>query len=148
MVFIKKVIDKPLGQILIEMGILTSKQLQEALEFQKKEKMPIGEILISLGFLKEEDIVYALSLQYGFPYLPLDNYDVDKEVIAQIPLELCLKYEIIPVDIIGKTLTVATPNPLNIENFKKLEEETGFNVQIFICTKTEYQNALEKYYKK
>ncbi len=146
MVFIKKVIEKPLGEILVEAGVLKKEQVREALQVQKQSKDPIGKILVSLGFIKEEDIVYAISLQYGFPYLPLDNYEIEERVVKEFPYHLPYKYKVIPIDIVGKILICATPDPLDRESLGRVEEETGLDLQIFICTESEYRRALEKYF--
>lgn len=66
--------EKPLGQILTERGVISHSQLEKALEVQKKDGGLIGEIIVKLGFATEEAIAYCLSLQFGFPYLPLENY--------------------------------------------------------------------------
>ncbi|RKY26780.1 MAG: type II secretion system protein GspE, partial [Candidatus Omnitrophota bacterium] len=73
--YFKKRIDKPLGELLIEKGLINRTQLQEALKVQKERGGLIGEVMVSLGFAKEEDIAHVLSLQYGFPYLPLEHYE-------------------------------------------------------------------------
>jgi type IV pilus assembly protein PilB len=57
--------------------------------------------------------VQALTVQYGFPYLPLEKYDLDSELIKIIPENVARQYSVIPVDSIGNILTVAMSNPLN-----------------------------------
>ena len=86
---IRKIINKQLGELLVERGIITHQQLDKALAVQKEKGGLIGEILVELGFVKEEDIAQALTAQYGFPYLPLGNYEVNIETINIIPLERC-----------------------------------------------------------
>ena len=69
-----KKVDKPLGQILVERGVISNPQLQQALDAQKRGGGLIGEVIVELGFAKEEDIAYCLSLQFGYPYLSLENH--------------------------------------------------------------------------
>ena len=64
----KKKIDKQLGQLLLEKGIISVRQLTEALVFQKEKGGLIGQILVKLGYAKEEEIAQAITIQYGFPY--------------------------------------------------------------------------------
>jgi len=113
MKYFKKRIDKPLGELLIEKGIINRAQIKKALKVQKERGGLIGEIIVSLGFAKEEDIAHVLSLQYGFPYLPLESYDIPKELVKIIPKQVALQYCLIPIDKIGSTLTIAMANPLN-----------------------------------
>ena len=101
---IKRLVSKQLGELLKERNIITDAQLKEGLEIQKEKGGLIGEILVSLGYAKEEEIAQALTVQYGFPYLPLDNYEIDREIIKLIPQETAKKYGVIPIDKIGTTL--------------------------------------------
>jgi len=143
---LKRVVSKQIGEILKESGIITEAQLKQGLEAQKEKGGLIGEILVALGYATEEQIAQALTIQYGFPYLPLDNYEIDREIIKIIPVDIARKYGVIPLDRIGATITVAMVNPLNITALEELEKITDCAVQPFVTTSTSFQNALKKYY--
>ena len=142
----KKTLNKKLGEILISRGLINAQQLDEALELQKKEDALIGEILVRLKYVTEEAIAWALTVQYGFPYLPLAGYEIDKEIIAVIPLDFAKQNGVIGIDKIGSVLTIAMSNPLNFEAIQELEEKTHCKVQIFISTLTEVHEMIRKYY--
>lgn len=144
----KKTTNKTIGELLIDRGIINHEQLNTAIERQNKEGGLLGEILVNLKFATETDIAQALTCQYGFPYLPLSNYEIDSEIIGAIPEHVCRQYNLIPIDKIGKSLTIAMANPLNIEAVETVELITGCAVQAFVSTATEIKQALEKYYKK
>jgi type IV pilus assembly protein PilB len=139
-------VEKPLGQILIERGIISKEQLDKALEVQRKEGGLVGEVIVKLGFAKEEDIAHCLSLQYGFPYLPLENYEISKEVIKLVPKNVSSHYCLIPIDKIGNTLTVAMANPLNTQAIEDLEDITSCDIQIFVSTPSDIRKSIEKFY--
>lgn len=144
----RRIISKQLGELLIERGVINQKQLNHGLEVQKDKGGLIGEILVELGYCKEIDIAQALTAQYGFPYLPLANYDIDPEVIKLIPERVCRQYLLIPVDKLGNNLTLAMSNPLNLLAIEDVETLTGMTVQTFVSTSSDIKKALEKYYKK
>ncbi|MCM8780382.1 MAG: hypothetical protein NC908_00445 [Candidatus Omnitrophica bacterium] len=144
---LRKIITKQLGELLIERGLVTPQQLDKALEFQKEKGGLIGEILVELGFTKEEDIAQALTAQYGFPYLPLSNYEISPEIAKIIPARVAKQYLILPIDKIGNNLTVAMSNPLNVQAIEDVELITGCSVQAFVSTSTDIKMAIEKYYK-
>ena len=131
----------------MERGIITEEQLDKALVTQKQSGGLIGEILVSLGFAKEEDIAQALTGQYGFPYLPLSNYDIDPEMANIVPARVARQYMLMPIDKIGNNLTVAMSNPLNVQASEDVELISGCSVQIFVSTSTDIKKAIEKYYK-
>ncbi len=145
--FRKKKIEKLLGEILVEKNIITSEQLKEVLDTQAKEGGLIGEIIVNKKFATEEEIAQCISFQYGFPFLPLENYDIPQEVIKLIPKNVAHHYCLIPIDKIGNTLTVAMANPLNMEAVEDLEDITSLNIQIFISTSSDVRKAIARFYK-
>jgi len=144
---IRKIINKQLGELLIERGVISKGQLEEALDCQRNKGGLIGEILVELGFVKEEDIAQALTAQYGFPYLPLCNYEVNPEVAHIVPRRVARQYLVLPIDKIGNNLTLAMSNPLNIQAVEDVELLTGCNVQAFVSTSSDIKKAIDKYYK-
>jgi len=144
----EKTNKKQLGELLIERGVITHEQLALAIDYQKTHKGLIGELLVELNYATEKDIAQALTCQYGFPYLPLNNYEIDPQVISSIPEEICRKFCLIPIDKIGKSLTIAMANPLNRIAAEDVELLTNCLIQIFVSTATEIKECIEKYYKK
>ncbi len=144
----KRIINKQLGELLIEQGIITQSQLEKALALQKEKGGLIGELLIENGACKEEDVAQALTVQYGFPFLPLGNYEISSDIISMIPLKVARQYLMVPVDKIGNNLTLGMVNPLNVLAVEEAETLTGCSIQIFVCTVSDVKKAIEKYYKK
>lgn len=147
MPLIRRIINKELGELLIERGIINQHQLEKALLVQREKGGLIGEVLIDLGFAKEEDIAQALTAQYGFPYLPLSNYDINPEIVNIIPSRVARQYLLLAIDKIGNNLTVAMSNPLNVQAIEDVELLSGCSVQTFVSTSSDIKKAIEKYYK-
>lgn len=144
---LRRIINKQLGELLIERGIITKVQLEKALLVQREKGGLIGEILVELGFTREEEIAQALTAQYGFPYLPLSNYDINPELTNIIPLRVARQYLLIPIDKIGNSITIAMSNPLNVQAVEDVELLTGLGVQTFVSTSSDIKKAIAKYYK-
>ena len=143
----KKGVHKQLGQLLLERKIITKKKLEHALEVQKEKGGLIGQIMVGLGYATEEAIAQALTAQYGYPYLPLENYTIDPEVVKIVPKNVASQYCLIPVDKIGGNLTLAMSNPLNTLAVEDIELVSGLCIQIFVSTGTDIRKAIERYYK-
>ncbi len=143
----KRTSTKQIGQLLIEKGALSHDQLNLALAKQKEMGGLLGEVLVEMNFVTERDIAQVLTSQYGFPYLPLANYEIDDEVIKSVPENICRQFCLIPIDKIGKSLTLAMSNPLNIQAAEDVEILTGCTIQTFVSTTTEIKQSIEKYYK-
>ena len=101
-----------------------------------------------LGYAKEEEIAQVLTVQYGFPYLPLESYEISPDAIKLIPENVAKQYNLIAIDRIGSLLTISMSNPLNIQAVEDIEMLTGCKIQVFISTMSDVSNAIKKYYSK
>jgi len=144
--FKHRALKEQLGQVLIQRKIITPEQLSQALALQQEQGGLLGEILTKLGFTTEEDITQALAIQHDFPYLPLDNYEIDSEAVKLIPESLVRKYHILPIDKMGDILTVVMANPLEEKTIEEIEALTKCKIEIFVATYTEIKEAIERCY--
>lgn len=137
-----------IGRILIERKKITPVQLEQALKIQQDGHGFIGEILVKLGYLDDLDIVVALVNQCGLPYISVNKYTIDPEVLKLIPVAVAREHHVIALDRIGDVLSVVVTNPLTDELREKLETLTGCHVATFISTKREIDEAIERSYQK
>ncbi|MGH7198915.1 MAG: hypothetical protein ACREH5_09295 [Candidatus Omnitrophota bacterium] len=143
----KKVVPKQLGELLVDSGVVTPEQLKEALEIQKEKDELLGQILIGLGYATEQAIAQALTVQYGFPYLPLTDYEIERDIARTIPEHVARQFGLVAVDRLGKILTVAMSNPLNAQAIHEVEKITHLNVQVFVTTQSDINDAIKRCYK-
>lgn len=145
---IKRIVTKQLGELLLERGVINEEQLNKALKTQKERGGLIGQVLVMLGYAKEEEIAQALTIQYGFPYLPLECYEINVEAMKLIPQNVAEQYNLIAIDRMGDLLTIAMSNPLNVQAAEDVEMLANCKVQVFVSTMTDVNNAIKKYYQK
>ena len=145
---VKRVVLKLLGELLLERGVINADQLNKALKVQKEQGGLIGRILVNLGYANEEAIAQAITVQYGFPYLPLGSYEVNLEAMKLIPQNVAEQYNLIAIDRMGDVLTIAMSNPLNIQAVEDIELISHCTVQVFVSTMTDISDAIAKYYRK
>ena len=142
----KRIISKQLGELLLDRKIISERQLQKALAIQKDKGGLIGGILVLLGFATEEQIAQSLTTQFGYPYLPLTNYEIDVKTVKLIPENVAVQYNMIIIDKIGNSLTVAMSDPLNIHAIEDVELITSCKVQVFVSTQTDIKESIKRYY--
>ena len=135
-----------LGEILIQRKRVTREQVEGALQIQKEKGGFIGEILVNLGLLDERDIVVALVIQCGLPYIAVNKYAIDPQIVRLIPQEVAQKEKVIALDRIGEILSVVMVNPLTDEKKNYLEVLTKCRVVTFISTKSEIEEAIAHNY--
>jgi hypothetical protein len=114
--------QKSLPETLLAQGQVTREQLEQALARQKETGQFIGEILIEQGAIDENSLLSFLAKFCKVPHLSLLDYLIDKDIAGLIPREVCMKYRLLPIDKIGRNLTVAMVNPLNAEALQKIRE--------------------------
>lgn len=141
-------LKKKFGEILLEKKLVSDDQLKKALELQQKEGLTLGQTIIKLGFISEEVMNQELSEFYGIPYLKLTDYEIDPASIQIVPEDLVRKYNVIPLDKIGKTLTVAMADFNNVLILDELRAVTNCQIFTLAASATDITNAIDRYYKK
>ena len=120
---------KKLGDLLVESGLITMKQLDEALGLQKQTGKKIGEILIDKGYITRKSICEVLEYQMGIPYVDLALLRVEPQIVRIIPENMARKHEIVSIKLENNVLTVAASDPLNSIAFDDVRIFTGYEVQ-------------------
>ncbi len=137
---------KKIGDIFIERGLITAAQLAEALREQEKTGHKVGQILVDRGLITDEQLLETVSERLGIPKITLGSLVIDSMVVAMVPVEVARRYSLIPVFKIGKTLTVAMAEPLNIIAIEELKYITKCDVRRVIASPTEIASAIDQYY--
>jgi type IV pilus assembly protein PilB len=139
---------KLLGEILLDEGLISEEQLKAGLEKQKREKgLKIGEALVALGVVNEEDVAKAIWQQRKIPYVDLDSYVLDPNVIELVPEKVARAYTALPLFKIGNALTVAMADPLNLIAVDDLRSKTGCEIEPVISTEGKITRCLDHYYR-
>ena len=104
---------KRLGDMLVEMSLITEEQLQQALKIQKEERDRLGATLVKHGFITEAQMVDALRLQLGIDYIDLTKTDIKPEMSQYIPKALARENRMVPVSVSKDMLFLAMADPTN-----------------------------------
>ena len=135
-----------LGELLTKASLITQEQLKEALKSQKDTGGKLGETLIKLGFVSEEEITECLSQQFGVPSINLAHFEIDGSVIKLIPADVARKYNILPVNKTGATITIAMADPTNVFAMDDIKFMTGYNVEPVVASELGIKSAIDSYY--
>ncbi len=130
---------------LIDAGIITEEQLQEALEIQKTSKQLIGTILTQLGYCTEEDVARMLAKKTGHKFVSIDEVGVNIAVANLITPELAVKNNILPIYEEDGIVYVAMKNPNDILTVDYLRMLTGHEICPVVAADMELQAAIENF---
>jgi len=139
---------RPLGRVLVKMGLITRDQVHEALDVQKHKGGPLGQILIDLDYITDEMRTTALAHQMGMEAVDLTDAEIAHDIISLIPPQMANAYKIVPLeyDPDTKSLTIALASADNFRATDDLRTLMGFNVTAKIASQTQLRSALLKYY--
>lgn len=137
---------KRLGDLLVEVGIITEQQLQLALHEQKKGKLKLGDQLVDMGLITEQQIIEVLEVQLKIPQIELHRQKINPKILNMINEEMAKRYEIIPLKKEGNRLTLAMADPLDYNAMDDVRISTGFQVEPVIAKKEEMRLAINRYY--
>lgn len=137
---------KRLGELVVEAGLITEEQLQQALQEQKQLNMRLGDVLISRGYITDQQRIEILEFQLGIPHVQLFRQKVDPKVIGMIPQKLVEKHKVLPLRTEGNKLFVAMDDPLDYFAIDELRMVTGMRIEPVIALKDELQRAINRYY--
>lgn len=145
----KQTINELLGKRLIQEGIITQEQLNEALQhkdLKKGEKGLLGRILVKLGYCSEDDVAKTMAKRAGVQFLSLENYPVDSAAMLTISSEAARRYRALPIDFTDDhKLIVAMQQPLDILALDDLRVLSGYNIQPVVVTDSELDAAIKNY---
>ena len=141
----------PIGQYMVNEGIITEQQLQHVLDVKKEENTPgkyFGDYVIELGYVTDVQFGQALAKKLNVPFVDLNDPEtiIDVEAVRKIPESLAKKHTIIAIKVTGKRLTVATHDPVNFYIFEDIKVTTGMDVVPVLATKAAITKAIGKNY--
>lgn len=130
---------------LVDAGIVTEAQVDEALEIQKTSKALIGSILTQLGYCTEEDIARIMAQKTGYRYVSIDEIGVNVAAANLITPEVAVRNNVLPLYQEGKTLYVAMKNPNDIITIDNLHLMTGLEICPLVVSDMELAAAIENF---
>ncbi len=139
-----------LGELLIRDGRITPWQLDAALAKQRADwsngqNSFLGQILVEMEAIRQSDLICALMKQTHLPYLHLPSYEVDPEAAKLVPEAVCRRHLLLPIDKLGRILTVAMVSPLNDEAFEAVKQACpDLHVKRIVCGWPDLQEAFSR----
>lgn len=136
------------GQRLVERGVITQKQLEEAIHKQQTSMghRRIGEILLRMGAISKSHITEGLADQLGIPIIKISDREIPERIRNQIPGNVATLYRVVPIEERGDELVVATADPTNMNTFDNIQRLIDRPISAVLATPEEVAIALNKYY--
>jgi len=134
---------KKIGECLIQAGLISEDDLENALIEHKRTGERLGVVLVRMNLATEKQIAKALALQLGFPYVNLAENPPDPAAVILIPKEVAFKRVCIAVSLEKNLLTVAMSDPLLFSLVQDLEFQTGYRIKQVVSTRGDILEAIQ-----
>jgi type IV pilus assembly protein PilB len=125
---------------LVQDGIVSEDQLQEAVEGAKKERLPLIAYLVSEEIADARAIAVAASHEFGVPLLDLDAVEIDLEVVRAVDQNLITKHRVLPLVKRGQRIFLGIADPTNLQAIDDIKFATSLRVDPVVVE----QNKLEE----
>ncbi len=138
--------EKQLGDILVEQGVISPLQLDEALQRQLLTGDMLGRVLVTMGLCEEQDIIESLGVQSGMERIDLSKLKIPEDTIRSLTADVAKFYSVIPIRMTDEKLIVAMADPLNIQVLDDLQQITGLQVQGAVSNELDVATAWKANY--
>lgn len=136
-----------LGELLIKEGLITAKQLSQALQAQKATSQSLGRVLVELGAITEATRTAVLHKSLGFELIQLKNLKIEPVVLSLIPPAFATKHKVLPIrQEGGNSLVIAMEDPSDLMVIDAIKNQTRLNVKAYLTTSEDLNEALKKFY--
>lgn len=134
---------KRLGKVLVQSGLITEEQLEEALSVA--DGRSLASTLSDLGYADDVKIAQAVANSMGLVYIDLGAYDIDANAATSLSSELARRYTVLPVKIQDGELVVAMADPANIFAIDDLRIVTGYEIRPVVAAESDLAAAIERF---
>jgi hypothetical protein len=135
-----------LARILRDRGIVTERQLQEAIQHQVLYGGRLGTNLYELGFITEERLQEALARAHGVPAVHVDLREIQPEAVALLPKAVAARHKVFPYKVRGKTLFLLMVDPADHAAVAKVGYSLGYIVRPMVVSEFRMIQLLHDYY--
>ena len=137
---------KKLGEVLRERGSVSAADLNRALQEQQGKLIHLGEVLLKSRSVSKKDLIAALADVTSVPYFDCTTVRVPADVLKAIPAAMARRFNVLPVKLEDKRLTVVLEEPQNLQVIDELRFRTGKIIEPRLGFQTEIRAAIEKHY--
>jgi type IV pilus assembly protein PilB len=146
-----RTVAKRIGELLVEAGVLSQSQLEQALFTQRKDGRKLGQLLIELGLATEVQLTQTLSRQLSVPWVSLYHVDFSRSLLNLVPHATAEKFCLVPIFVrrvrkAGETLYVAMDDPTNEAAIEEVTRAASLPVKPMIACPSDIRAAIRVYY--
>ena len=138
---------KRLGQVLLDLHLVSAEQLSRALELQKEtHASQLGQTLVDMNVISEEVLKRALQSKLGIPSVDLYAVLPDTAAVRMLDVKIASKFNVMPVLLLGEAMVVAVADPLDPVPLEAARFAAGRQVIPVMVSATQIRDSILRYY--
>ena len=123
-------VKRRIGDVIVQLGFAERELVEQVVENGRREGVPLGQALIEEGIVNSGQLAQALAERNGLDYVDLNIFDVDPGAAAMIDFAKARRYQTVPIAFLAEhTLLVATADPANLLALDDITMATGYEVR-------------------
>ncbi len=134
-----------LGELLVQAGLITPAQLEQALQVQRHTGERLGKVLTDQGLATQDAIARAVASQLGLEYVNLKATSIPEDVLTTLPEDLIRLYQVVPIRKEGDALVVGMVDPLDVLALDDIRRRTGRDLIPAVVTPEGFEHAVNQY---
>lgn len=135
-----------LGKKMVESGILTAAQWEQAEAACGQEAVSLAQYLVRHAVVAKAKVYEMLAEVYGVPYADLASLQITDEIIRLIPADLAYRFKLVPIFKIGNALNVAMQNPSEVAAIDQLAQKTGLEIEVCLGAADDIEAVIQEHY--
>jgi type IV pilus assembly protein PilB len=138
---------RKLGDILVEVGVITPLELDEGMQRQRLTGDFLGRVLVGMELCTEQEILEALGVQQGMERVSVGTLKIKDDVLRKLPSDVAKFYNVVPIrEKEDGTIVVALADPLNLSVIDDLQQIMGCPVEGAVSNLEEVQKSIKANY--
>jgi type IV pilus assembly protein PilB len=137
----------PMGELLVQQGVVTSEEVDAALEAQEGNGQLLGAILIARGDADERQVTEALAAQFGLPVVDLHTTLPDVEALAKLDARVARDLRALPMRINGQGIAIAVDHIPEHATLEKLFDLTGMDIALVLAPASDLTRGITASYR-
>ncbi|MBU4223910.1 GspE/PulE family protein [Patescibacteria group bacterium] len=142
-----RVEPQQLKLFLLDSGLATSKDIENAGKKAEKEKKDLGEVLVSEGKLSQDDLSRLQAYILGIPFVSLEKEKIDLSILSLIPEPIARSHNIVAYKKRENELEVAMLDPQDLETIDFIKKKLNLKVLSRLTDPNSIKSVLSQYQK-
>ena len=135
-----------IGTVLIDRGLVSPQQLQDALREQVRTGERLDHLLVRQGLVTATQVLEAIGHQFAMPIVDLDRVEVKPEVLRALPARFVFRQRCVPLEDHDGTLRIATSDPFELTAFDELKLLTGRSIDLVLADEQDIRKFIRQHY--